>query len=686
MPSVTNTASVAGGGEAAANNGNNSDSDPTTVIAANGPPVVDAGGPYTGAEGSAIALSSASATDPDAGDTPTYKWTYVANGAVDAGTTCSFSNDAIVQPSFTCNDDGAFTLTLTVNDGHGHVVADDAAVTVTNVKPTATAGGPYTGDEGSAIQLAGTGDDPAANDDDPKLTYKWTVTTTGIDAGGACTSTTTPRRTPRSPAPTTAPSVSAWSPPTTTAPPATPATAALTVANVKPVADAGGPYTGDEGTAILLGGSATDVGANDTRTYKWTADVTGIDAGGACTFDDDTKTDAKVTCTDDGGLQGHARRHRRRRGREHRGRGDAHRGQRRPGGRCRRPLRRERGRGHPAQRLGDRRRQQRHPYLVVGIRVRTGLDAGATCSFTSATAEDPKITCTDDGEVKLTLTVKDDNGGTGVDEATLTLANVPPVAHAGGPYTGERARPFRSQAPPPTSAANDVISYKWTANTSGSTPAAPAPSTTPPKKNAKITCTDDGTVELTLKATDDDGGISMPTRPTLTVANAAPVANAGGPYTGNEGSPVRSTARPPTRAATIPTPGPGSTWREPAWTRARPAASATHAPNPTITCTDDGEVKLTLTVDDDDGGERTTRPSSPWPTSLRRRTPVGRTPATRARPSSSTAPPPIRRERRHYLQVDRRRLRARRRRPAARSTTPPRRTPRSTAPTTAPSP
>jgi hypothetical protein len=186
VPSVTNTASVAGGGEPAANNGNNSDSDPTTVIAGNGPPVVEAGGPYTGNEGTAIALNTATATDPDAGDTPIYKWTYVNNGAVDAGTTCSFSNDAIVQPTFTCNDDGAFTVTLKVDDQHGHVVQDNAAVTVNNVKPTATAGGPYSGDEGSAIQLSGTGDDPAANDDDPKLTYKWTVNTTGIDAGGTC--------------------------------------------------------------------------------------------------------------------------------------------------------------------------------------------------------------------------------------------------------------------------------------------------------------------------------------------------------------------------------------------------------------------------------------------------------------------------------------------------------------------
>ena len=69
------------------------------------------------------------------------------------------------------------------------------------------------------------------------------------------------------------------------------------------MAHAGGPYTGDEGSAISLAGSATDVAANDVISYKWTANTSGLDAGATCTFDDDTDASAKITCTDDGTVQ-----------------------------------------------------------------------------------------------------------------------------------------------------------------------------------------------------------------------------------------------------------------------------------------------------------------------------------------------------------------------------------------------
>ena len=107
-----------------------------------------------------------------------------------------------------------------------------------------------------------------------------------------------------------------------------------------PVANAGGPYTGNEGAAVSLNGSVTDAGANDTHLWSW--------------------------------------------------------------------------------------------QYVAG----PGVDAGATCQFSDATAEDPTVTCTDDGEVKLTLKVTDDDGGEGTAEATLTLSNVAPTAHANGPYSG----------------------------------------------------------------------------------------------------------------------------------------------------------------------------------------------------------------------------------------------------------
>ena len=602
VPSVTNIASVAGGGEPVGNNGNNSDSDPTTVIAGNVAPVVNAGGPYTGDEGSAIPLNTATATDADAGDTPTYKWTYVANGAVDAGTTCSFSNDAIVQPTFSCNDDGAFTVTLTVNDGHGHIVADDAGVTVANVKPTATAGGPYTGNENAAIQLAGTGDDPAANDDDPKLTYKWTVNAAGIDAGGACTFDDDTKKDAK----VTCTDDGAF---TVTlvatdddGAASTGSTANLTVSNMNPVADAGGPYSGDEGTAINLVGSATDVGPNDAITYKWTADVTGIDAGGSCAFGDDTQASTTVTCTDNGAFKVKLTAT------------DDDAGSHfeevalavanvEPVADAGGPYDGNEGAAVSLNgTVTDAGSNDTHTWswqYVAG----PGVDAGATCSFDDATAEDPKITCTDDGEVKLTLTVNDDNGGTGVDEATLTLANVKPVANAGGSYPGGAEGSATQLNGSATDAGtNDVITYKWTANVSGLDAGGSCSFDDDTKKDAKITCTDNGTATLTLKATDDDGGFTTDNA-TLTVANVDPVANAGGPYTGNEGAAVNLSGS-ATDAGTNDT----HTWSWQYVAGAGVDAGATcsfsdpTAINPTVTCTDDGEVQLTLTVSDDDGG------------------------------------------------------------------------------------
>jgi uncharacterized repeat protein (TIGR01451 family) len=513
VPTVTNTASVAGGNEPTANNGNNSDSDPTTVIAANSPPVVDAGGPYSGNEGSAIALNTATATDPDAGDTPTYKWTYVANGPVDVGTTCSFSNDAIVQPTFTCNDDGAFTATLTVDDGHSHIVHDDAAVTVNNAKPVANAGGPYSGDEGTAIALNGSATDPGTND--AIVSYKWTVDVTGIDAGGKCTFDDDTKRDAK----VTCTDNSNATPFTLTltatdddGAASTGAAVALTVNNANPVADAGGPYSGDEGSAISLNGTVTDAGTNDTHTWSWKY-VPGPD-----------------------------------------------------------------------------------------------LDANASCSFSSATAVDPTITCTDNGTVELTFTATDDNGGSGSDKATLTVKNVAPVAHAGGPYSGKEGEAIALDGSATDAGANDGLTYKWTVDVTGIDAGGACTFDSDTKKDAKVTCTDNSNTDpftLKLVATDDDGGISAISQTTLTVANADPVADAGGGtngYSGDEGSAI-----PLNGSATDPGSNDKFSW---SWeyvgvtidAGAKCTFSSTTVEDPTVTCTDNGEVKLTLTVTDDNGG------------------------------------------------------------------------------------
>jgi len=91
-------------------------------------PTVDAGRPYNGNEGSAIAMSGTAASDPDL-DTLAYAWT--VNSA-----SCSFNNVSALNPDLTCSDNGSYTAMLSVEDGVNPAVTSDAIVTVSNVAPT----------------------------------------------------------------------------------------------------------------------------------------------------------------------------------------------------------------------------------------------------------------------------------------------------------------------------------------------------------------------------------------------------------------------------------------------------------------------------------------------------------------------------------------------------------------------
>ncbi|HEX6615843.1 MAG TPA: PxKF domain-containing protein [Gemmatimonadales bacterium] len=127
------------------------DSDPFDVGSNNQAPSVDAGGPYSGNEGAGITLSSATASDPD-NDALTRAWTYTKVSG-HASASCTFDDASAVQPTFTCNDNGTFTVKLTVNDGHSHETSDEAGVTVSNVDPTATFSAESPVDEGSSFTI-----------------------------------------------------------------------------------------------------------------------------------------------------------------------------------------------------------------------------------------------------------------------------------------------------------------------------------------------------------------------------------------------------------------------------------------------------------------------------------------------------------------------------------------------------
>ncbi len=127
------------------------------ATALNQPPTADAGGPYSGYEGTPISLSSASASDPD-GDSLTSSW------SVDSAL-CSFDDADALNPDLTCSDNGSYTATLTVDDGVNPAVSSDAAVTVNNVAPTASLGNNGPIDEGGSATVSFSGAfDPSSAD------------------------------------------------------------------------------------------------------------------------------------------------------------------------------------------------------------------------------------------------------------------------------------------------------------------------------------------------------------------------------------------------------------------------------------------------------------------------------------------------------------------------------------------
>jgi uncharacterized protein len=141
-----------------------SDHDPVIIgIDLNHAPTVDAGGPYTVAEGSSVAIA---ATGGDAdGDALTYAWDLDNDGEFDdaTGQTASFSAATIDGPA-------SRTVRVRVSDGDLATI-DTATVNVTNVDPTATFNAPASVFAGFPIELSLTNATDAAPADRPGLTY-----------------------------------------------------------------------------------------------------------------------------------------------------------------------------------------------------------------------------------------------------------------------------------------------------------------------------------------------------------------------------------------------------------------------------------------------------------------------------------------------------------------------------------
>ncbi len=163
--------------------GVNTTTDTMTITVPNRAPTAEAGANQSFVNGGTASLSGSGSSDPDS-DTLTYAWSITGRPS---GSTATLSNAAIVNPTFTPDKKGVYTIQLIVNDGTVSSAADTMTVTATNRAPVAEAGTNQSVYKNTLVNLSGSGSSDADGD---ALTYAWSVTARPSGSTAALSSTT----------------------------------------------------------------------------------------------------------------------------------------------------------------------------------------------------------------------------------------------------------------------------------------------------------------------------------------------------------------------------------------------------------------------------------------------------------------------------------------------------------------
>lgn len=227
----------------------------TLLNAGDTPPVADAGGPYTSVEGTAVQLDASASQDQGANaEIIEYAWDWDNDGSFD-----ETSTNPLISRTYT--DDYSGQVVLRVKDRAWNVDYDTTTIQIDNLPPSTDAGLDHAINEGDGVTFSCTITDPGEDDthtrswnfgDGSQQTgndlqhvfrdngvYQVIVTVTDDDGGADAD------------------------------------TVVVTVANVAPTVDAGGPYTSPVGQVITFTGSIIDPGLDDTHDTLWDLDNNG---------------------------------------------------------------------------------------------------------------------------------------------------------------------------------------------------------------------------------------------------------------------------------------------------------------------------------------------------------------------------------------------------------------------------
>jgi hypothetical protein len=246
----------------------------TVVITAstgNSAPIANAGTDQNVNTGSTVTLDGSASSDADQGDILTYKWSFLNVPNSSGVNDMSLSDTAMVNPTFTPDLDGVYTLQLSVNDGIVDSNPDtvDIVSSTANSAPVANAGPDQNVNTDTLVTLDGSASSDADQDD--TLTYSWSITS--VPTGSSIDNSSLSSQTTINP--TFTPDIDGSyvvqlivndgtvNSNTDTV------TITASTANSAPVANAGPDQNVNTGVLVTLDGSASSDADQDILTYSW---------------------------------------------------------------------------------------------------------------------------------------------------------------------------------------------------------------------------------------------------------------------------------------------------------------------------------------------------------------------------------------------------------------------------------